>query len=135
MAEHTYLPLSFPRCPSCNESWTTCSHRHCGGELEMSIDSNDVRCARCRHAWHIWESRFYCRCSHQFAATDVDDAINELIDLCTRLRSAFNAAVRDETARRQVSSASFRGYLAEFCKGLGSALGYALTRVASLLFP
>jgi len=131
-----WIPFAFPRCPNCEQAWTTSYHRNCheGGQLELDPDARAVRCDGCGGEWSIWDSRFFCVCEHEFSAQDVRGALRDLIEAASRLARIFEEN-RHELARiRQSGDASLRAWLNRFAQGLAGSLGTAVGHLINTLF-
>lgn len=129
MSSALYLPLPFPACPRCAQSWATSLHRGCGGEMEVEPDSRSVRCDRCYDSWLVTDSTFYCSCHHSFTAMEVRDAIDSLIHTCRRLVAILETSEHAEAAFTRRSEESLRGFTAEILRGLGKAAGFVVERL------
>lgn len=129
MNSSMYLPLPFPACASCELSWATCAHRHCGGEIEVEPTTRSVRCQTCRGNWNIMASVFYCSCGHSFSAVEVAEAIDGLMDTCRRLLTFIDDTSRSDTAFRARTDSSLRRFVSEVVHALGDAAGYAIGKL------
>jgi hypothetical protein len=133
------LPLPFPKCPKCDESWKQCIHKNCGGSLEINVSSQIVHCLYCDNSWQLFESRYWCKCGHVFNAVDVRDGLNTMIEISRIAMEELEKAAEAASTRKALSEASLRAFLGAFVQKLGKAAGKAtwslIEAVARLFFP
>ncbi|MBQ2633256.1 MAG: hypothetical protein IJF88_01585, partial [Oscillospiraceae bacterium] len=77
-----YIPMPFPRCPQCGKIGSSGFHRYCGGELEIDPETEMVYCPKCGKKWALRDSRYYCSCGNVFEASEVVEAIEEMLIIC-----------------------------------------------------
>src|SRR6188508_777555 len=119
-----WVQFPFPECPHCRKSWAVSRHRDCPGKgsIEVQPDSRLVRCDACAEKWAVGGTNFYCACGWQFTSSDVDDAIEQLLQ-SARLLARIIDQHNEEVARiRRQGRDSFHSWLNAVAQGIGGAL-------------
>ncbi|MEX3653890.1 hypothetical protein ABFW14_12200 [Mycolicibacterium fortuitum] len=129
-----FLPLPFPACPGCNNSWKTSFHRNCGGEIEVEPITRAVRCGSCDNRWIVYDSTFYCSCGNVFSAQEVHKAIDELMSMCLRLIDIIEESEAADKLRKTRAESSLRIFTSELVRGLGAAAGFAIEKLLTFFF-
>lgn len=120
-----WMPLPFPRCPKCGQSWVRCYHKDCytGGEVVVEPYSREAKCDGCGRQWAVMNTNFYCSCGYVFHSRDVENALTT----AELLRQALLQQIRDmdeATLRiRRRSKESFTQWLYDITYDLGSVAG------------
>lgn len=128
------IPLPFPRCASCDQAWGQSRHHICGGGVDVEPLSGAVVCTECLHGWRIWESDFLCSCGAIFSASEIEDALGQLLDDCRELLFELQAIERARDTRRLSSESSARAFIYEVAKSVGRATGMVIETLVRLLF-
>ena len=131
----TFLPLPFPRCNGCGESWTTSYHKGCGGELEVEPGSEAVACGKCNSGWQLRDSRFHCSCGAVFSAVEVSDAIDNLVLMVRQLADYLDDRQEQLARIRARDQDSYRAFAQTLIKGATRTASYVLFKVLGRLFP
>ena len=121
----SWLPLPFPKCPSCGNSWEICYHRNCSlnGEVEVEIYLNKSRCSSCYSEWNLFSSQFYCSCGYSFSASEVQSALDKTIELKRKLEKMLREMHFTNSEIRNTTYNSFRSWLGKVSYGIGRTFG------------
>ena len=123
------IPLPFPKCPKCKESYKQSTHKDCGGLLEIEPYLQEVYCTRCSNHWNLWDSEYHCRCEHIFRPKDVNKAIKTMLNVCKTAIDELerrNLAIRE---RNDLYRSSVREFLISFMGTLGNWAGLAIETI------
>lgn len=108
---NNWIPLPFPKCPNCNESWSESYHRNCdkNGQIEVEPYKELSKCRSCFKQWNLFTTKFYCFCGHSFNSYEVEDAIKKTLSLKRRLHQMlkdinFEEQKIDTIAKDSISS-------------------------------
>lgn len=129
-----WIPLPFPKCVECFRSWGQCVHIGCRGSIEVNPMSGRVKCLRCNESWKIWESSFLCPCGARFEASQVEDALSEMLDYCRQLVYELNLSVQAHKDRQKMGEQSLRHFMVGLMESLGKAAGLVIESVLRFLF-
>lgn len=123
------IPMPFPKCPKCQQSWKQSSHTDGGGLLEIDPYKHEVYCTKCGRHWNLWDSKYHCACKHTFLPEDVDSAIIAMLEVCKIAIDELekrNIAIND---RSDLYRVSFREFLISFMGTLGNWAGLAIETI------
>lgn len=120
-----WIPLPFPRCPSCHSSWVRCYHRDCytGGEILVEPYLKQARCEGCSLQWHVMDTTFYCSCGYVFHASEVDEALYSFSVLKDRLIQQIRDMDRHEKMILRSSEDSLLRWVDQVAYEVGRLLG------------
>lgn len=121
----SWIPLPFPSCPKCGNSWAMSYHRNCpyGSDIEVETIRNHSRCRPCDLEWSTLDSTFYCSCGHVFSGREVENAILKTLELKEKLANFLREMNFDEKRIENVSKDSFKSWLNKASYEIGLALG------------
>lgn len=121
----TWIPLPFPACPACRQSWVRSYHRDCKarGEIVVEPYRRQAKCQGCWVQWTLVQTRFYCTCGRTFNANDVESALSTSELMRDRLRAQFKAMEEAERSIRAKSEGSFSQWIYDVAESLGYAAG------------
>ena len=119
-----YVPMPFPYCSKCGRQWDgTAVHTDCGGALELDPDERMVHCTKCSGIWNLRESVFHCPHKHTFAANEVEDVVNELVEDCRLVAEELAIMQRSFSRRRAMGEESRREYVRQSLDEIGFSAG------------
>jgi hypothetical protein len=119
------LPLPFPACPVCRQSWVRSYHRGCtgAGEFLVAPSSRQAICEGCDRAWSLDQVRFHCACGHEFGPNDVAAALSMAGLVKARLIENMRGMDLAENRIRSRRRESFSQWLYEIAESVGYAAG------------
>ncbi|MEC4804641.1 MAG: hypothetical protein SAJ72_10335 [Jaaginema sp. PMC 1080.18] len=119
-----WIPLPFPKCPSCQESWVR-SYHDClfSGEALVELDERQVKCCSCGKQWYLLNSNFNCSCGYTFQALEVEDALSKTQLLRQRLLQKINEMDFFEKSISTKSQSSFQQWISSISYEIGRLLG------------
>lgn len=122
------LPLPFPACPACSQSWVRCHHRECppDSDIDLETETRRAHCSFCGASWPVDTTQFICSCGHRFNATEVAAAISNATLLRQRLLRQIEAMDASESRIRTQTRESRESWLASTLERLASGAGYRL---------
>lgn len=122
------IPLPFPYCNKCKQKYPQSYHgdNDCDGLLEINPSTEEVYCTKCGHHWNIWNSHYRCRCGNTFHATEVKEAVDELIEDCQLCAEELMIIERARSLRIQLANQSADSFIS----GLLNKLGFSIGRIA-----
>jgi hypothetical protein len=131
----SWFPLPFPQCASCDRAWVRCRHRGCAvdGELEVEPWQEHVRCLGCGATWRLRESTFFCTCTNQFAAAQVEDAVDEVVFATKQVYSELRRREEELRVVAARSDASFEVWMTQIAATIGGAAGYLVGTLIRVL--
>lgn len=127
-----YILLPFPVCNKCGKKGSESYHTNCKGILEIDPDNNNVRCQKCKKEWNIWDSIYHCTCGNTFKASEVKDAVENVIELCHLCAEELDLNQSAYWKRKQLAQESKRTFVERFFKGLGYIAGSLFERLVDL---
>lgn len=110
-------------------------HGTCRGSIEVQPFSGTVRCLGCEKRWQIWESDFLCPCGASFSASEIEDALGQMLDYCRQLVYELSVTAEARERRESLGRDSMRMFLTSIMSGLGKIVGVAIESVLRYFFP
>jgi hypothetical protein len=131
----SWMPLPFPSCPYCDQSWETSCHRDCytNGEIVVEPYLREAKCAGCGQQWTIMQTTFCCSCGHIFSAADVEDALSTMTLISKRLVQQIKQMEQSENKIYQSYRQSFNEWLYDLSFELGKLVGKAAAAIIKWL--
>lgn len=125
------IPLPFPTCSNCTQSWVECRHRSCQAQGKLLIEprSRIVQCDACYKEWELSQTTFYCSCGYIFQASDVENAINTVNLLKEQLLQQIRSMEQAEISIQQTTQESLGKWLNNTSNELGKVLGYTVGKL------
>lgn len=120
-----WLPLPFPKCTRCNQSWVITYHRDCDSGAEVLVEPyrRQAKCDGCGEQWNLMSSAFSCSCGYEFHASDVEEALSTSSILRQRLLQKIYEMDQSEIAIVQASQSSFNRWMENVSFEIGRFLG------------
>ncbi|MGB7275932.1 MAG: hypothetical protein WBC69_21770 [Geitlerinemataceae cyanobacterium] len=133
MAE--WIPLPFPKCPRCFQSWVRSYHRNCSTAAEVLVEPylRQVKCEACYKQWELMQNSFFCSCGYTFQASDVEVALSTSELLKHRLLQKIAEMDYFEQLVVQTSKKSFNSWVEEISYEIGRFLGTTVTNAQQLV--
>jgi hypothetical protein len=125
VSSEIWMPLPFPTCPSCYNSWVICYHRNCyvNGEIVAEPYLRLAKCEGCSSQWDIMQTTFYCSCGHIFQASEVEKALSTATLLRSRLIQHIQSIDQAEDYISRTTNKSFSQWLDKLSYELGKLVG------------
>jgi hypothetical protein len=102
-------------------------------EIDPNPLSENVRCVSCGANWNIWDSKYYCTCSHIFEACQVKSAVDDVLNTCRLCAEELDLMQAAYFRRKQLSTESKRTYVEKFFKGLGFVAGILFEKLVDIV--
>ena len=133
-----YVPMPFPYCARCGKQWDgTAVHTDCGGMLELNPDDRTIHCIRCNGSWPLYDSVFHCPHKHTFAAHEIEDVVDELVEDCKLVAEELAIMQNSFSRRRAMADESRRDYVRNSLEEIGFSVskmaGYAFERLVDFV--
>lgn len=126
-----YVPMPFPYCDRCGKQWGgNAVHTDCGGDLELDPDNRRIRCKSCYKSWNLRESVFHCPHNHTFEASEVEDAVDDLVEDC-KLAAEEIAIMRQSFSNRKAMSYDSQR---AFARDTLNSMSYSISKMAGYVF-
>ena len=131
----SWIPLPFPKCPSCGKSWSVTYHRDCPHKSEIEVETlrKRSRCSPCNQEWATIDSMFYCSCGYSFSGREVETAINKTLELKETIAKFLKEMDFDEQKIERVTKDSLISWLNNASYQLGKTLGHIAGTVVSII--
>lgn len=126
-----WIPLPFPSCPMCSQSWVRCYHRGCSQAQELLVDPFVLlaSCPGCGTQWNVMATRFHCSCGHVFDAAEVKFALSTAELLRQRMMEQIRLMDDAEKRIQQRRQDSFAQWAYDIAFQLGNAAGSLVGRI------
>jgi len=134
----SWIPLPFPKCPQCGNSWSLSYHKGCpyNGDIEVETIQKHSRCKPCNLEWSTLDGEFHCNCGYIFLGREVESAILKTLELKEKLAQFLKEMDFDEQKIESLAKNSVKSWLNktsyEFGKTLGTVAGTIFRIIASI---
>jgi hypothetical protein len=130
----TWIPLPFPKCPKCHQSWVKSYHSNCSTEAEILVEPHlrQVKCKGCCKQWRLMNSSFSCSCRYAFRASEVEIALSTSELLRQRLLQKIQEMNYFEQVIIRTSKKSFNSWIEKVSYEIGKILGTTIYNVQHL---
>jgi len=132
---HEWIPLPFPKCPRCRQSWVRSYHSNCSTGAEVLVEpyARQVKCEGCYKQWALMQNSFSCSCGYTFQASDVEAALSTTELLKQRLLQKIAEMDRFEQIIVQTSKRSFNAWVENISYEIGKFLGTTVANAQQLI--
>lgn len=129
-----WIPLPFPKCPRCHDSWVK-SYHDCfsSGEVLVEPYQRQAKCCGCGKQWYLLNSNFNCSCGYTFNASEVENALSTTQLLRNRLLQKLNEMDSFERSINMKSQNSFREWIGNISYEIGRLLGTTASKAKQLI--
>ena len=132
---NNWIPLPFPKCPKCYESWSESYHKNCetNGQIEVEPYKELSRCRSCYKEWNLFKTRFFCSCGYSFDSNEVGDAIRKTLSLKKRLHQMLIDMDFDEQKIENISNESISSWLNKKSYEISNSLGKIAGKILKII--
>jgi hypothetical protein len=129
-----WMPLPFPKCPRCHDSWVK-SYHDCfsNGEVLVEPYQRQAKCCGCSKQWDLLNSNFNCSCGYTFSASEVENALSTTQLLKQRLIQKLNEMDSFERSITTKSQSSFKQWIGSISYEIGRLLGTTASQAKQLI--
>jgi hypothetical protein len=126
-----WIPLPFPKCPTCHRAWVQSYHRGCYAQGRFIVEPHLqlAACEGCRGRWALSQVTFHCSCGRVFTAGEVGAALSAASLIRDRLVRHVQSMEQAEARITAKTKASARTWLGEISYEIGRILGIAASEV------
>lgn len=97
--------------------------------MYVEVTTDVVYCDKCSEHWNAWDSMYYCTCGSVFKATDVREALTEVLACCKVCAEEIAAREAARKRRDSLSEVSLRAFLSSFFEKIGYAFGVTIETI------
>lgn len=121
----SWIPLPFPKCPKCHNSWSLSYHKDCPHNSDVEVETilKRSRCSPCNLEWSTLDGQFHCSCGHVFIGREVESAILKTLELKEKLAHYLKEMDFDERRIEVIAKDSIKSWLNKTSFELGKKLG------------